>query len=444
MSYELEVQTDLVEAMLKPDPPKTESEAEKARLLVKSQCKGRSPEAMAVMREAGAAAGKVANEKKALEREAHTKEMKARILKAEQEAKAIAPDAEFDEEEEEEEEEEVVVVKPKRVTKKVKKVAPVVESDDEEDDGRALKQYIKEKAKKYAVKYGGKPAEPSTLMKDAARNQLRSQLSDQVMKAAWANVSSTKSLLYALCIMKRVKVQGLPNEEIKIRTYPPIRVEEGLPDLSFLGAVVAQRGSGKTNALIRLIQHYDATAAFEKVIFFCPSWVTDRKYQVLQESENYDLEVYIKFSEKIFKEVLAKIQADMKLWWAYEKEFEAWRKYLRVGKDEKKLTAEEQAILEKTDYEKPDPPNNWKKAPATLIVWDDMGGNRAVYNNTAKGALHEFTVLHRHWHCSLIHVVQHYHSAVGKQIRNNLSMLMLFSNKKKASRSRLPLSSRVS
>jgi hypothetical protein len=231
--------------------------------------------------------------------------------------------------------------------------------------------------------------------------------------------------------MKRVKVQGLPNEEIKIRTYPPVRVKEGLPDLSFLGAVVAQRGSGKTNALLRLIQHYDSSAAFEKVIFFCPSWVTDRKYQVLQESENYDLEVYTKFSEKIFGEVLAKIQADMKLWWAYEKELEAWRKYLRVGKDNKKLTAEEHAILEKTDYEKPDPPNDWKKAPATLIVWDDMGGNRAVYNNTAKGALHEFTVLHRHWHCSLIHVVQHYHSAVGKQIRNNLSMLMLFSNKNK-------------
>jgi hypothetical protein len=54
------------------------------------------------------------------------------------------------------------------------------------------------------------------------------------------------------------------------------------------------------------------------VIFFCPSWITDRKYQILQESENYDLEVYVKFSEKIFEEVLGKIQADMKLWWAYE------------------------------------------------------------------------------------------------------------------------------
>ena len=89
--------------------------------------------------------------------------------------------------------------------------------------------------------------------------------------------------------MKRVKVPGLPNEEIKIRTYPPVKVKENLPDLSYLAAIVAQRGSGKTNALIRLIQHYDATAAFEKVILFCPSWVTDRKYQILQESEKYDL-----------------------------------------------------------------------------------------------------------------------------------------------------------
>jgi hypothetical protein len=152
--------------------------------------------------------------------------------------------------------------------------------------------------------------------------------------------------------MKREKVPGLADEEIKIRTYPPVKVKEGLPDLSFLATIVAQQGSGKTNALIRLIQHYDATAAFEKVIFFCPSWVTDCKYQILQESENYDLEIYTKFSEKIFEEVLGKIQADMKLWWAYEEQLEAWKKYLRVRKDEKKLTAEEQAILEKTDYEK--------------------------------------------------------------------------------------------
>jgi hypothetical protein len=62
---------------------------------VKSQRKGRSPEAMAAMREAASAARKIANEKKALEREAHLKETKARILKAEQEAKAIAPNAEL-------------------------------------------------------------------------------------------------------------------------------------------------------------------------------------------------------------------------------------------------------------------------------------------------------------------------------------------------------------
>jgi hypothetical protein len=48
----------------------------------------------------------------------------------------------------------------------------------------ALKQYIKGKAKKY----GGKSFEPSTIIRDAARDQLWSQLSDQVIKAAWANV----------------------------------------------------------------------------------------------------------------------------------------------------------------------------------------------------------------------------------------------------------------
>jgi hypothetical protein len=190
MSNEIEEQPGPVEAFLKPDPPKTESEAKKARLPVKPQRKGRSPEAMAAMREAATAAQKIANEMKALERKAHLKETKARILKAEQEAKAIAPNAEFDEEEEEDDEkvEEVVVSKPKRAARKVRKVVQVIELDDEEDDEFALKRYIKGKAKKYAVKYGGKSVEPSTIIKDAARDQLWSQLSDQVIKAPWANV----------------------------------------------------------------------------------------------------------------------------------------------------------------------------------------------------------------------------------------------------------------
>jgi hypothetical protein len=202
MSNELEEQPDPVEELLKLDPPKPISDAEKARLPVKSQRKGRSPKAMAAMQEAATAARKSANEKKALEREAHLKETKACILKAEQEAKAIAPNAEFDKEEEEDEEEvkEVVVSKPKRAARKVKKVVQVVESDDEEDDARALKQYIKEKAKKYAVKYGGKSVEPSTIIKDAARDQLRSQLSDQVIKAAWANVFKNQTLFCMLYV----------------------------------------------------------------------------------------------------------------------------------------------------------------------------------------------------------------------------------------------------
>jgi hypothetical protein len=178
--------SDPVDILLRPDPPKVETEADKARLPVKSNRKGRSPEAMAVMRERAAAARKVNSEKKALEREADFKEAKARILKAEQEAKAIEPVAE---EEGGEEEEAEIVAKPKRVAKRVKKVVQVVEDDDDDEDYRhTLKQYIKEKAKKYVVKYGGKPTEPSTVIKENARDHLRSQLSDQVLKAAYANV----------------------------------------------------------------------------------------------------------------------------------------------------------------------------------------------------------------------------------------------------------------
>lgn len=163
---------------------------------------------------------------------------------------------------------------------------------------------------------------------------------------------------------------------------------------------------------------------------FCPSWVADKKYELIEEG-SYDLEVYDNFNDEIFKEIKQKIVADMKQWWAYEETLEAYHKFLKT-KDTKKLTAEEVSLLEKCDYEKPDAPNGWTKAPATLLIFDDMAGRKEVYpSNGSKSLLHAFTILHRHWHCSMIHVVQHYHGAVAKQIRNNLSLLILFSNKNK-------------
>lgn len=226
-------------------------------------------------------------------------------------------------------------------------------------------------------------------------------------------------------------VKNLDNKEIKIRTYPPVRVKDGLPKLSFLGAIVGSRGAGKTNCLLRLIEHYTDSKAFEKIIMFCPSWLADKKYHVLEETDDYDLEVYDNFNDEIFAEIQGKIKADMHMWWDYEKTKEAYEKYIKV-RDVKDLTADEMMLLEKTDYEKPEAPNGWKKAPATLLIFDDMAGRREVYpTNGSKSKLHAFTILHRHWHCSILHVVQHYHGAVGKQIRNNLSLLILFGNKNK-------------
>lgn len=45
--------------------------------------------------------------------------------------------------------------------------------------------------------------------------------------------------------------------------------------------------------------------------------------------------------------------------------------------------------------------------------------------------MHSFAILHRHLLCSVVFICQHFHSAINKQLQNNLSLLILFGNKSK-------------
>lgn len=151
-------------------------------------------------------------------------------------------------------------------------------------------------------------------------------------------------------VVKCQKVKGLTSEEIKLKTYPPVKVKDGLPELLFIGGIIAQRGSGKTNAVINLIKHYDSTKAFQKIYFFCPSWENDIKYSVLEGSKNYDLQGFTDYSNDIFKDVLKEIKADMKQWWDYDEKKKAYDKFL----SDKNLTDEEIVTLKAMNYESPE------------------------------------------------------------------------------------------
>lgn len=226
-------------------------------------------------------------------------------------------------------------------------------------------------------------------------------------------------------MIKTIKLKGLDNKEVKVpaaenRDYPTHLLKP-----HFLLAIIGNRGSGKTSALYNLIKFYDQTRTFDKVVFFCPTFQNDSKYQLFKQGA-YELHVLGEYSDEAFQKVWDEIKRDLDEWKEYQRKMALWEKLLKV-KNLDELKPDELLELDAMGYE--EPASKYGREPFTLLVFDDCHGNEQLYRSNAKGLINRFIVTHRHYRCSCIFVSQVYHNGISRQIRNNLSSLMLFKNK---------------
>lgn len=225
--------------------------------------------------------------------------------------------------------------------------------------------------------------------------------------------------------------------ELHINYAQPRASPENLPRLQFLAAIVGSRGSGKTTVLVRMLKAYFRTHSFDKMVLFCPTLRADPKYQALVKSaerHRVKVDTHESFDDGLFEGVVEQINADI----AEEKaEREYAELYERIVVRRQDGTAEEIAELEARDYGEPPKPK-WKRGiPTTVLIFDDLVGNRDLYRSDAKGPVASFAIRHRHHHTSMIFLTQTYHNGVPRQLRANLSLLILFANKNDALRKQI-------
>lgn len=223
----------------------------------------------------------------------------------------------------------------------------------------------------------------------------------------------------------------LDNKDLKLTQAKPRQIPEGMPRLHFLMGIIGSRGAGKTTALINMIKMYDHTKSFDKIYFFSPTFHNDPKYKLLEtDKHNYKLEVFGNYSDDVFKDVLQEIRDDIDEYKQYERKLKLYQKFMKV-KSIDSLTPEELLDLELDDFE--EPTTEFKHGmPTSLIVLDDLVGNTDLYKANAKGVFNNFVILHRHLLTSVIFLCQVYQNGIPRQIRNNLSCLLLFRNKNDA------------
>jgi hypothetical protein len=226
-----------------------------------------------------------------------------------------------------------------------------------------------------------------------------------------------------------IRIRGLENKDLKVVKAPPRPAPPTFPDKAFIGSIVGSRGSGKTNAMINLVFHYEKTKYFDKIYMFSPtSFGNDPKYDLLEQGQHhYEYKKYPTYTDEIFKEVLDEIKRDVKEFEEWQRLHKIYQKFMKYGY--KRLTPEE--ILEvdlmmNSEEEIDEPTCRFEKMPTSLLIFDDLVSNTELYKNTPRGIFYNFAILHRHLLCSLLFVVQTWSGAVPKQIRANLSLVMLF------------------
>jgi hypothetical protein len=237
-------------------------------------------------------------------------------------------------------------------------------------------------------------------------------------------------------MITETKVLGLDNPDYRVVQTSPRKVPSDFPfQKPFLGSIIGQRGSGKTNALLSLIFHADRYKLFDKIYLFAPmAFGSEPKYDLIEnkQGKHYELYKYHTFTDDIFKDVYDEIQDDIndyKEWYMKHKLYQRFLKNGLKGMNRDEVQNVLDMMIDEDTIQ--EPVCKWKHMPTSLLVFDDLVGNTDLYKPTPRGAFWSFSIHHRHLLSSCLFITQSYGSgAVPKQIRANLSLLMLFDLKK--------------
>lgn len=203
------------------------------------------------------------------------------------------------------------------------------------------------------------------------------------------------------------------------------KLPEGLFQPSYVAGFVGKTGSGKSTALLNMLQEYQKTDTFDKFILFSPSSEDDPKYRVIDWDQ-----IYGSYHEGTFKGIINQQIDDMKEWREHVKKKEVYEKWIRNGKSYAGMSKTEKRILFSLigqDGVIDKPFSTMEREPYICVVFDDLGSSSAYSNNTSN-FMNAMACRCRHKNITMIHATQHVYQ-IPRALRQQCSVMALFKTK---------------
>lgn len=226
------------------------------------------------------------------------------------------------------------------------------------------------------------------------------------------------------------QVPGVDLPPMKVKEHERREAPNSLTRPPFMAGFFGSRGSGKTTCMLNLVRMYDRMHAFDKIVFFTPTFSKDPKFEAFQEEKpNAEVEFVENYSDERMSYLIREMEKKLEEYEKHKKAREAFGKF-KKGTNVDEMPDEDLLALYAYDFMNPDATERFKHGrPSTLIVFDDMVGDKRVYRGDSAGIVGRFALRHRHFNCSLCFLSQAYKSGIPRQLRNNLSLAVFFANK---------------
>ena len=216
--------------------------------------------------------------------------------------------------------------------------------------------------------------------------------------------------------------------EVQVHARPPKYprpLQPNLPRMYWVGLWCGARGTGKTWSCVELLTAYETYGIAsqysgqkmpQRIILFSPTIDANPVFRSLKWLDDDD--IHTNYSDHMLLQVVDDVKSETDEVKEYQKEKKIYDKFVK----DKRLTTEEIMIIEKLDYNPPQPPK-YPDGRCVFIVLDDLIGSSA-FKATGKSALTNLVLKNRHLGVCIAVLGQNLR-AIPRSIRMNVSVYVL-------------------